>query len=139
MESISINSFFSSFNLFSFEFASITIPFSLPISSSNVWSVFFIFSISSCILVFSSSRLCSSRLSLCILDKFSIFFSLNGVTFSVSVFIKFSRSAILLLKSVTSVSASTLISFSIFISLSISNNFKSVSYTHLTLPTMQVV
>ena len=47
LESISINSLFSSLNLFSFELASITIPFSLSISSSIVFKDFFIFSISS--------------------------------------------------------------------------------------------
>ena len=43
-----------------------------------------IFSISSCILVFSSSSPCSSKFNLCIFERFSIFFSLKGATFSVS-------------------------------------------------------
>ena len=123
-ESVSINSVFSSFNLFSFELASMIIPFSLVISSSSVWIDFLMLSISSWILVFSSSKLWSSKLSLCILDKFSIFFSLNGFTLSVKVLIEFSNSDILLLNPSTSPSASVLISFSILISLSISNNFK---------------
>ena len=123
-ESVSINSVFSSFNLFSFELASIIIPFSLVISSSSVWIDFLMLSISSWILVFSSSKLWSSKLSLCILDKFSIFFSLNGFTLSVKVLIEFSNSDILLLNPSTSPSASVLISFSILISLSISSNFK---------------
>ena len=91
LESISINSLFSSFNLFSFEFASITIPFSLSISSSIVFRDFLKFSISSCVLTFSSSRLCNSKFNRCILERFSIFFSLNGETLSVSVLIKLSN------------------------------------------------
>jgi len=47
LESISINSAFSSFRRLSFELASITIPFSLSISSSIVFRDFLIFSISS--------------------------------------------------------------------------------------------
>ena len=47
LESISINSLFSSFKRFSLEFASIIMPLSLDISSSKVLRDFFIDSISS--------------------------------------------------------------------------------------------
>ena len=124
LESISIKSVFSSFSLFSLELASIIIPLSLDMSSSKVCRDFLILSISSCVLVFSSSKLWSSRFSLWILDKFSIFFSLSGETLSVADLIKFSISDILVLNPSTSPSASLLISFSILISLSISINFK---------------
>ena len=73
------------------EFASITIPFSLSISSSIVFRDFLKFSISSCVLTFSSSRFCNSKFNRCILERFSIFFSLNGETLSVSVLIKLSN------------------------------------------------
>ena len=124
LESTSIRSAFSSLSLFPLEFASIIIPFSRVISSSKVWRNFLILSISSCVLVFSSPKLWSSKFSLWILDKFSIFFSLSGVILSVAVLIKLSSSDIFLLKSSTSSSASVLISFSIAISLSISISFK---------------
>ena len=64
LESTSIRSAFSSLSLFSFELASMIIPLSLFISSSRVFIDLLIDSISSCILVFYSSKLCSSRLSL---------------------------------------------------------------------------
>ena len=57
LESISIRSAFSSLSLFSLELASIIIPLSLFISSSRVLIDLLIDSISSCILVFSSSKL----------------------------------------------------------------------------------
>ena len=57
LESISIKSVFSSLSLFSLEFASIIIPLSLDMSSSKVCRDFLILSISSCVLVFSSSKL----------------------------------------------------------------------------------